>query len=76
MKLEKFQFWTDIVVIALTCINALFFAILEKWDTVNGWICAAIMSVNSLLEHRQTRHWWRKYCRAMGWEDEDEGADA
>ena len=70
MKLERLQFWTDVVCVVFTVLCVVSNSILKNWQAVIGWGCAAIMSLSALLAHRQTRHWWRKYCRAMGWEKE------
>lgn len=73
MKLERLQFWTDVTVICVTTLCMIGNVLTENWQAVLGFECAVIMSIDVLLAHRNTRHWWRKYCRAMGWKDEDEG---
>ena len=74
MKLERLQFWTDVTAICVTTFSLIYNAFAKNLDAVLGFGCAVIMSINVLISHRNTRHWWHKYCRAMRWEDEDEGA--
>ena len=73
MKLERLQFWTDIVLIALCILNVVFAAISGNWNAMLGWACAAIMYYGAMIAHKHCRHWFHKYCRAMGWEEDQNG---
>jgi hypothetical protein len=73
MTLERLQFWTDVTTICITTFCLIGYALTGNWQAVLGFGCAVIMSISALLSHRHTRHWWHKYCRAMGWEENEEG---
>lgn len=72
MKLERLQFLMDVTVVCVTTIGLICNVLYENWQAVFGFSCAVTMSIEVLFSHRNTRHWWYKYCRSMGWKEGDE----
>ncbi len=73
MTLERSQLWADVTAICITTLCLVANVLTGNWQAVLGFGTAVIMSIDVLIAHRIARHWWRKYCRAIGWKDEDEG---
>lgn len=73
MTLERSQLLADVTMICITAICLIANVVTGNWQAVLGFGTAVVMSIDVLIAHRITRYWWRKYCRAMGWKDDEEG---